>query len=70
MARPWSAGSPTTSTYTLAAACWWAIAAMDTSAGLPAVIHWSDAGVASWYDVAVGELAQELGLQQLLEAVA
>ena len=43
---------------------------MDTSAGLPAVIHWSDAGVASWYDVAVGELAQELGLRRLLEAVA
>jgi hypothetical protein len=32
--------------------------------GLPAVLQWSDAGAASWYDVAiaVGELAQELGL--------
>jgi dTDP-4-dehydrorhamnose reductase len=31
---------------------------------LAAVLHWSDAGAASWYDVAiaVGELAQELGL--------
>jgi dTDP-4-dehydrorhamnose reductase len=58
-------GCPT-STHTLAAACWRVIATMDTTAGLPAVLHWSDAGAASWYDVAVavGELAQELGLLQ------
>ena len=58
-------GCPT-STHTLAAACWRVIAATDTTAGLPAVLHWSDAGAASWYDVAVavGELAQELGLLQ------
>ena len=56
-------GCPT-STATLAAACWRVIAATDTTAGLPAVMHWSDAGAASWYDVAiaVGDLAQELGL--------
>ncbi len=56
-------GCPT-STASLAAACWRVIAAMDTSAGLPAVLHWSDAGAASWYDVAVavGELGLELGL--------
>jgi dTDP-4-dehydrorhamnose reductase len=56
-------GCPT-STATLAAACWRVIAAMDTPAGLPAVMHWSDAGAASWYDVAVavGELGLELGL--------
>jgi dTDP-4-dehydrorhamnose reductase len=56
-------GCPT-STATLAAACWRAIAAMDTSAGLPTVLHWSDAGAASWYDVGVaaGELGVELGL--------
>ena len=56
-------GCPT-STHTLAAACWRVIAATDTTAGLPLVLHWSDAGAASWYDVAVavGELAQELGL--------
>ena len=37
---------------------------MDTPTGLPAVLHWSDAGAASWYDVAVavGELGLELGL--------
>ena len=30
---------------------------------LPTIMHWSDAGAASWYDVAVavGELGQELG---------
>ena len=56
-------GCPT-STHTLAMACWRAITVMDTSIGLPAVLHWSDAGAASWYDVAiaVGDLAQELGL--------
>ena len=56
-------GCPT-STATLAAACWRVIAAMDTSSGLPSVLHWSDAGAASWYDVAVavGELGVELGL--------
>jgi len=56
-------GCPT-STASLAAACWRVIAAMDTPAGLPAVLHWSDAGAASWYDVAVavGELGLELGL--------
>jgi len=56
-------GCPT-STATLAMACWRAMAGIDTSIGLPAVLHWSGAGAASWYDVAiaVGELAQELGL--------
>jgi dTDP-4-dehydrorhamnose reductase len=52
-------GCPT-STHTLAAACWRVI-----SAGISAPVqHWSDAGAASWFDVAVavGELAQELGL--------
>jgi dTDP-4-dehydrorhamnose reductase len=52
-------GCPT-STHTLAAACWRAI----TANVLEPVLHWSDAGAASWFDVAVavGELAQELGL--------
>ena len=56
-------GCPT-STATLAAACWRAMVVMESPPGLPAVLHWSDAGAASWYDVAiaVGELAQELGL--------
>lgn len=52
-------GCPT-STHTLAAACWRVISADITEP----VLHWSDAGAASWFDVAVavGELAQELGL--------
>jgi dTDP-4-dehydrorhamnose reductase len=63
-------GCPT-STATLAAACWRVIAAMDTSAGLPAVLHWSDAGAASWYDVAmaVGELGLDLGMLERMAAV-
>jgi dTDP-4-dehydrorhamnose reductase len=52
-------GCPT-STHTLAAACWRII----TAAIREPVLHWSDSGAASWYDVAiaVGELALELGL--------
>jgi dTDP-4-dehydrorhamnose reductase len=63
-------GCPT-STDTLAAACWRVIAAMDSSAGLPALLHWSDAGAASWYDVAVavGELGLELGLLERMAQV-
>ena len=61
----------TTNTGTLAAACWRVIAAMDTHDGLPAVLHWSEAGAASWYDVAmaVGELGVELGLLERMAAV-
>ncbi|MCU0530379.1 MAG: dTDP-4-dehydrorhamnose reductase [Cyanobium sp. Prado107] len=62
-------GCPT-STLTLAAACWRLItraeslAATQAGAALPPVLHWSDAGAASWYDVAVavGDLGLELGL--------
>ena len=55
-------GCPT-STLNLAQACWQTL----QSAGdreLPAVMHWSDAGAASWYDVAVavGQIGAELGL--------
>ena len=54
-------GCPT-STATLAAACWRVITANVQEP----VLHWCDAGAASWFDVAVavGELAQELGLLQ------
>ena len=52
-------GCPT-STHTLAGACWRVV----TAGVREPVLHWSDAGAASWYDVAVavGELALELGL--------
>lgn len=51
-------GSPT-STYDLARACWKII-----EKNLTGIQHWSDAGVATWYDfaVAIGELAQQAGL--------
>ena len=59
-------GCPT-STLTLAAACWRAIGvgadpAADPSG--PRILHWSDAGAASWYDfaVAIGELGVQAGL--------
>ena len=49
------------STLNLANACWRLISSNKQQ---PAVLHWCDAGAASWYDVsvAVGELAAELGL--------
>ena len=55
-------GCPT-STLTLATACWRAIGIGADPDG-PRVMHWSDAGAASWYDfaVAIGELAQAHGL--------
>ena len=59
-------GCPT-STHTLAVACWRAIErACSQPSALSPVLHWSDAGAASWYDVAVavGELGLELGLLQ------
>ena len=55
-------GCPT-STLNLAAACWRGIA-LETAQTLPRLMHWSDAGAASWYDVsvAVGRIGHELGL--------
>ncbi len=55
-------GCPTAS-FGLAAACWRAIGiGVDPAAA--AVLHWSDAGAASWYDfaVAIGELGVATGL--------
>lgn len=58
-------GCPT-STATLATACWRAI-----ERNLAGAHHWSDAGAASWYDVAVavGELGSELGLLECMAKV-
>ena len=61
-----------TSTAILASACWRAIGVglePAAEAALPQIIHWSDAGAASWYDfsVAIGELGVAAGL---LERVA
>ena len=51
-------GCPT-STAELARACW---ASIERRAN--GILHWSDAGVASWYDfaVAIGELGEQIGL--------
>ena len=51
-------GCPT-STAGLASACW---AVIERRAS--GILHWSDAGVASWYDfaVAIGELGEQFGL--------
>ena len=55
-------GCPT-STLNLAQACWRTLT-IGRESELPAVMHWSDAGAASWYDVAVavGRIGAELGL--------
>ncbi|MEI6359137.1 MAG: dTDP-4-dehydrorhamnose reductase [Synechococcus sp. ELA619] len=55
-------GCPT-ATFGLAAACWRAIG-IGADPGAAAVLHWSDAGAASWYDfaVAIGELGVATGL--------
>ncbi len=59
-------GCPT-STHTLAAACWRVITANVQEP----VLHWSDAGAASWYDfaMAIRELALAQGLLQRAAAV-
>ena len=55
-------GCPTASSG-LAAACWRAIGTW-ADPGAPMILHWSDAGAASWYDfaVAIGELGVRAGL--------
>lgn len=61
------------STLNLAAACWRAIEiSSNPEQSLPPVLHWSDSGAASWFDVsvAVGELALELGLLEQPAKVA
>ena len=53
------------STLNLAIACWRAVQlGAKNKQHLPPVLHWSDVGAASWFDVsvAVGELGLELGL--------
>jgi dTDP-4-dehydrorhamnose reductase len=53
------------STLNLATACWRAVQlGSKHEQPLPPVLHWSDAGAASWFDVsvAVGEIGLELGL--------
>ncbi len=55
-------GVPTSAKY-LAKTCWEIVNFKETKK-LPEILHWSDSGVASWYDlaVAIGEIALELGI--------
>ena len=57
-------GCPT-STAELAKVCW-RIIELKKKKKLPFILHWSDAGVASWFDVAVavGEIAKELDINK------
>ena len=56
-------GSPT-STYSLSRFCWKIIDSLSKSKIIPSLLHWSDAGVASWFDFAfaIGEIGVEKGL--------
>jgi dTDP-4-dehydrorhamnose reductase len=56
-------GCPT-STLGLASACWRLIAKASAGGPLPPILHWSDAGAASWFDfaLAIGELGLAAGL--------
>ena len=56
-------GCPT-HTAGLARACWRVLELRARGETLPPILHWSDAGAASWYDfaVAIGELGVEAGL--------
>ena len=59
-------GSPTSS-YSLACACWRLIekkSANNKELEIPTKLHWTDSGVASWYDLAfeIGEISSEIGL--------
>jgi dTDP-4-dehydrorhamnose reductase len=71
-------GCPTATTgaHGLAAACWRLImhveAGSDAAEPLPPILHWSDAGAASWFDfaLAIGELGLAAGLlPQVAEVV-
>jgi dTDP-4-dehydrorhamnose reductase len=57
-------GCPT-SAKELAKVCW-RIIELKKKKKLPFILHWSDAGVASWFDiaVAVGELAKEIDINK------
>ena len=56
--------SAPTSTKSLSCIAWTLMEQLTEGKSFPAIMHWSDAGVASWYDVAIAisEIAQELNL--------
>ena len=52
-------GGPTT-TYSLAEYCWQIISFLKEDFPLPKILHYTNSGIASWYDIAVA--IQEIGL--------
>ena len=56
-------GSPT-STFSLANACWTIIKKEQQGINLPDKLHWTDAGVASWFDIAasISDISHSVGL--------
>ncbi len=56
--------SSPTSTTSLAKMCWRLIEENSLDHKFPSVMHWSDAGIASWYDIACSilDFGQDLGL--------
>ena len=62
-------GSPT-SANTLAVCCWQALNKLHTSnCQLPSIFHWTNAGVASWYDFAVAIQEEALSLGVLKKSI-
>ena len=63
-------GCPT-STLGLATACWRLIELANGAGHLPPILHWSDAGAASWYDFAyaIGELGLATGVLEQMAMV-
>ncbi len=65
-------GCPT-SVFSLAKACWRVVELQSASknSDFPQILHWSDSGVASWYDFAeaIGEIGLQLGLIKKKAAV-
>ena len=53
-----------TSTYSLSKVCWKLLSSSIDFENIPPLLHWSDAGVCSWYDfaVAIGEIGSRKGL--------
>jgi len=57
-------GSPT-STISLAKVCWQIVDKLETNQNLPKIMHWSDSGIASWYDIAMAISDISLNLELL-----
>ena len=56
-------GAPTT-TISLARVCWEIVSKLQNNEPIPNIMHWSDAGVSSWYDIAIAirEISLDLNL--------